>query len=792
MKFSQFQEPRFFVVVRTMMQTRGFPFLFLVLLVPLFLTPAASRMIDSQVEERVAEELQQTLTHQSSSLVTTLDAMASLLSSSTANPHYIDVGRTAAPDTDLEAGLACAELSHVAELHRYVTSAYLVCNLNHTIYNSLDSNGYKDDEFYDLSWRQQYFSSKGGLQLLDTPRAIRTPSRPGEMYISMVSRVPYFSTLQNKFLVFNLSLEDLTGTLVFPAENSATPSRLWIYNSQNELLWSQDSGIAPASLQELGLPAEDGALWRTADLGGIPYLLVSTALLDYNWVLVEALPYSCVQQRSGRHRRILFSALGLSALAAFFYLFGYTYHRQLQILRTGQQVYLETRQDMLDRETGLAYLQRICLEKSRALERDSQILDTFAPVLERDVVLSLIHGDPMRRSDREAYRQVMERMGLLTGTARRYVVLLAHVEAITALKMNLHQDVYSRFRRVLQYSCNEQLAEDFQASYAWIDHATMVGILHFPAQLSEKQQKLALDQMGQSIQKQLTLLSEQPVMAAFGDVMEDPWHLVESYEHAKQLIQHKTYYCKERPFTYQDMVEADTRMSYDRRKQLVDQIKLGKGQEAGALLQNYFSILHANPYIGLEQVQEICVDLAGTVQSALGDQERSLEPRFADVALVKQQIRQLTTVHEAADCLIEYAQAVADVMLEQMQHKKDIRVQDILEWIENNYNRDISLDDIAAQMDLSPTYASKQIKAYTGQSVVNYINEVRINHAKELLANTKMSSNEIGVRVGFRYSQSFIRAFRKTVGMTPGNYRSLHAHSAPAQEDPTPQTPVQT
>lgn len=101
-------------------------------------------------------------------------------------------------------------------------------------------------------------------------------------------------------------------------------------------------------------------------------------------------------------------------------------------------------------------------------------------------------------------------------------------------------------------------------------------------------------------------------------------------------------------------------------------------------------------------------------------------------------------------------------------------MQEVLEWIRNHYNQDISLDDVAAQMGLSATYASKQIKAYTGMNVVNYINTLRIEHAKELLAGTKMSSNEIGDYVGFRYSQSFIRTFRKVVGMTPGNYRSLH------------------
>ena len=58
-------------------------------------------------------------------------------------------------------------------------------------------------------------------------------------------------------------------------------------------------------------------------------------------------------------------------------------------------------------------------------------------------------------------------------------------------------------------------------------------------------------------------------------------------------------------------------------------------------------------------------------------------------------------------------------------------------------------------------------------SVSEYVNKVRLEHAKLLLANTKMSCADIGAQVGFRHPQSFVRAFKKYVGMTPGTYREI-------------------
>lgn len=759
----------------------------MLLLVPLLVGKALSDLGRNQVCQNEADGLLEAAGFQAAFMKDTLDSISQIMNENTSNTHYIDVGLTAQADDPIEAALACSELKKYTEMHIDISSAYLVCNLNHTIYNSLDSMGYADDTFYDLSWRQQYDSGVGGMQLLDTVRTVHTPYRQEDRYISMVSRVPYFSTLQNKWLVYNLSIEDLGARLVAQAATGESAGgTLWIYNSEGTLLWDQSGKEAPDHYAEI--PLETSSLegeqsWTKVTLDSVPYLVTQVQESTYGWSFLQVLPYSAVEKAIEEQSANIWIGMVILILVSEGCYVLAAYQRQRRELEAALELQQCSQKFPEPQENCVEYLERVGIGALQEANRQAKVLKSFSDVIQEHVVLSLIKGEALRKESAQVRKTVMEQMGLLREEPQKYLVLLARIEAISAMKLNLHQDIYSQFQRMLQYGCNERLLEDYHACYAWADHSLLAAIVCMPAAMHRKQIQQGLDQMGQAMQKQLTLLSEQQVVIAFGDVMEDPWNLVESYEHAKQLIQHKIYYHKDVPYTYSEKMEADLQMSYDNQKKLVDQIKLGKIKESSELLESYFAILHNNPYTEIEQVRKIGVKLADVISSAVAGREKHLEDRFADVKKLQSQLEQMDSVHEVADSLVAYAQAAAAMMQEQLQSKKDMRVQEVLEWIRNHYNQDISLDDVAEQMGLSATYASKQIKAYTGTNVVNYINNLRIEHAKELLAGTKMSSNEIGAYVGFRYSQSFIRTFRKVVGMTPGNYRSLHQKGEPDNQE---------
>ncbi len=93
--------------------------------------------------------------------------------------------------------------------------------------------------------------------------------------------------------------------------------------------------------------------------------------------------------------------------------------------------------------------------------------------------------------------------------------------------------------------------------------------------------------------------------------------------------------------------------------------------------------------------------------------------------------------------------------------------------IERNYERDISLSWIAGKLSLSPNYFGHLFKETVGVSVIDYILEIRIGRAKELLRNTEMKVYEVAAAAGFNDQRYFSLIFKKRSGLTPKEYRDL-------------------
>lgn len=93
------------------------------------------------------------------------------------------------------------------------------------------------------------------------------------------------------------------------------------------------------------------------------------------------------------------------------------------------------------------------------------------------------------------------------------------------------------------------------------------------------------------------------------------------------------------------------------------------------------------------------------------------------------------------------------------------------EYIQNNYSKDISLDDVSRTVNISPYYFSKIFKEETGEGFVEYLTGIRIEKAKELLNTTEYSMKEICSMVGYADPNYFSRSFKKNVGVTPTEYK---------------------
>ena len=98
----------------------------------------------------------------------------------------------------------------------------------------------------------------------------------------------------------------------------------------------------------------------------------------------------------------------------------------------------------------------------------------------------------------------------------------------------------------------------------------------------------------------------------------------------------------------------------------------------------------------------------------------------------------------------------------------------IKDYIDRNYKKDISAKDVAGILGYSDVYFSKVFKQLFDDNFINYLTKIRIDRAKLLLKDVSFNIKEVGKSVGYADSNYFTKVFKRSIGMSPSEYRNRH------------------
>ncbi len=118
--------------------------------------------------------------------------------------------------------------------------------------------------------------------------------------------------------------------------------------------------------------------------------------------------------------------------------------------------------------------------------------------------------------------------------------------------------------------------------------------------------------------------------------------------------------------------------------------------------------------------------------------------------------------------------AAREIVLLTVQDRRrnlDARVEEALQLLSRSMRSNISVDDIARQIGLSPSRLSHLFKQETGKTIIETLNELRIRQAAYLIAYTSRSISEAAFDTGFQTYNHFADLFRKQMGCSPREYR---------------------
>lgn len=150
-----------------------------------------------------------------------------------------------------------------------------------------------------------------------------------------------------------------------------------------------------------------------------------------------------------------------------------------------------------------------------------------------------------------------------------------------------------------------------------------------------------------------------------------------------------------------------------------------------------------------------------------------------------QRISQLVTdldteVHQKQDDSELMAQALFQQLVVELnrgrltsieQATMDDRALQVLDWIKANYQNECSIGEVADKFHLSSRTLSRKLKQMTQQSFNNYLHQVRINNAIQMLQYGDLSITEIAFKVGYLDSNYFSTKFKKLTKKSPSDYR---------------------
>lgn len=124
--------------------------------------------------------------------------------------------------------------------------------------------------------------------------------------------------------------------------------------------------------------------------------------------------------------------------------------------------------------------------------------------------------------------------------------------------------------------------------------------------------------------------------------------------------------------------------------------------------------------------------------------------------------------------LSQLVESSAHQRTQNVRRLRDFYIKEALTFIEDNYHRDVSVEEIAAFCGLNRSYFGKVFRETMGESPQAFLLHYRMARAAQLLKETRLSVGEIAQQVSYDNQLHFSRAFKKVHGVSPREYRQTH------------------
>lgn len=661
-------------------------------------------------------------------------------------------------------------LSHYQAVNTNIDSIYFY--LKDRDYVISTSRAVDAEIMYDIDYKDTGLTMEEWKQILvGNSRSVfrQMPIASGneiEQQLALLSPFPAISENPSAVLVIAVSADAMSNALKNgKLDNNTT---LFILNAQDQVLVSNSEWNLPVTYEML-----ESGKQQKMQMNGTSYIITSAKSSAMNMRYVLGIANNTYYKTAIVVRNIAFAGVFVflaMALYAAFYLLKKNYRPLRELMGYVHDAYGIAAEEDNEYHVFRTAITQAVAEKVQMQNKLKQQSNTI-----RNHML----GNLLKGKTENSFQ--MEDILFSNGidfTGKQIRVLVFYVECFDELFEGSSKEIEEQTSLaflVVRNITKELLDRNFKTVFVEIDDM-MVCLLN--AQTQDGRQVLMT--IKETVKEAKSIIKENfyiDFTVTVSGMHESAKGVAVAYQEAMEAMEYKTIVGNGRTICYDELEVKEENYYYPMNTELiiVNALKAGDEETVKEHLNDLFYRNFTQSHLSLVMAKCFISNLVNTLLKVLEDMsvqtQIDMETEMeginhilsgADIAIIKQKLQEM--IHR----ICVYAQQRPDSSGQRI-------AEQVKKYVAEHYKDfNLSLYSIADEFHITYTHLSRVFKAETGEGLLQYINKIRMEAAKQLLLETDQSIMQIAEAVGYGNSNSLIRAFKKYNGITPGKFRELN------------------
>ncbi|WP_248930013.1 helix-turn-helix domain-containing protein [Paenibacillus hamazuiensis] len=307
-------------------------------------------------------------------------------------------------------------------------------------------------------------------------------------------------------------------------------------------------------------------------------------------------------------------------------------------------------------------------------------------------------------------------------------------------------------------------------------HDMCIGVLVMvPSDASEKLLKEELHRFCEELLQAIGKILKLPVTVSISSISPQAKQIPYMFDEARQALSYRALPEDSQIIDLERLNKTDSQRKFSYpfalEKEIIHSIRMGSEDEADGLIEQFLKELSQIGSTELTARQGM-LQLLGSVLNAMVHSGMNPVQMFEGANLFDE----LSAQKGPADMLRWFRQRIVRTFVQELISKQDFHLKQMVEqvilYLYEKYMTDLSLDSCAEHYGTSPYTLSRAFKQITGINFIDYLTNIRLGKAKQLLRDSELKITEVAGQVGYQQSY-FNRIFKKYEGVTPSQYREM-------------------